>query len=101
VLLTVHKATCGNAELQYGTIQIKQKLVCVPRVGSNSEIKYSILEYNVRRYLRFDAINDVDNRCRYQSITQQYLKRCLIKDDISTCFGLLRPSSGFHPKVWW
>jgi len=20
---------------------------------------------------------------------------------VTTCFGLLRPSSGFHPKVWW
>jgi len=26
------------------------------------------------------------NRCRYQSITQQYLKRCLIKDDSNYMF---------------
>jgi len=28
----------------------------------------------------------VDSRCRYQSITQQYLKRCLIKDDSKYMF---------------
>ena len=32
---------------------------------------------------RFVCIN---NRCRYQSITQQYLKRCLIKDDNNYMF---------------
>jgi len=26
-------------------------------------------------------VTKVNNRCRYQSVTQQYLKRCLIKDD--------------------
>jgi len=28
----------------------------------------------------------INNRCRYQSITQQYLKRCLIKDDSNYMF---------------
>ena len=28
----------------------------------------------------------VNNRCKYQSITQQYLKRCLIKDDNNYTF---------------
>jgi len=28
----------------------------------------------------------INNRCRYQSITQQYLKRCLIKDDNNYMF---------------
>ena len=28
----------------------------------------------------------INNRCRYQSITQQYLKRCLIKDDNNCMF---------------
>ena len=28
----------------------------------------------------------VNSRCRYQSITQQYLKRCLIKDDSNYMF---------------
>jgi len=28
----------------------------------------------------------VNNRCRYQSITQQYLKRCLIKDEVNYMF---------------
>ena len=41
------------------------------------------------------------NRCGYQSITHKFLKRCLIKDIVTTCFGIFRPSSGFHPKVWW
>ena len=43
----------------------------------------------------------VNSKCRYQSITQQYLNRCLIKIIVTTCFGPLRPLSGFHPKVWW
>ena len=30
--------------------------------------------------------NIVNNRCMYQSITQQYLKRCLIKDDSNYMF---------------
>ena len=29
---------------------------------------------------------DHGNRCRYQSITQQYLKRCLIKNDSNYMF---------------
>jgi len=28
----------------------------------------------------------INNRCRYQSITQQYLKRCLIKDESNYMF---------------
>ena len=28
----------------------------------------------------------INNRCRYQSVTQQYLKRCLIKDDDNYMF---------------
>ena len=28
----------------------------------------------------------INNRCRYQSIRQQYLKRCLIKDDSNYMF---------------
>jgi len=28
----------------------------------------------------------INNRCRYQSITQQYLKKCLIKDDNNYMF---------------
>ena len=28
----------------------------------------------------------INSRCRYQSITQQYLKRCLIKDDSNYMF---------------
>jgi len=28
----------------------------------------------------------INNRCRYQSITQQYLKRCLIKADSNYMF---------------
>ena len=28
----------------------------------------------------------INNRCRYQSLTQQYLKRCLIKDDYNYMF---------------
>ena len=30
----------------------------------------------------------INNRCRYQSVTQQYLKRCLIKDDSNYIFLL-------------
>ena len=41
----------------------------------------------------------INNRCRYRSITPQYLKRCLKRVMITTCFGLLRPSSGFHLKT--
>ena len=29
---------------------------------------------------------NINNRCRYQSITQQYLKGCLIKDDNNYMF---------------
>ena len=28
----------------------------------------------------------INNRCGYQSITQQYLKRCLIKDEVNYMF---------------
>jgi hypothetical protein len=28
----------------------------------------------------------INNRCRYQSVTQQYLKRCLIKNDNNYMF---------------
>ena len=33
----------------------------------------------------------IHNRCRYQSVTQQYLKRCLINDDSNYMF---RPTAG-------
>jgi len=37
---------------------------------------------------RVTEIVVMNNRCRYQSITQQYLKRCLIKNDSNY---MLRP----------
>ena len=39
-----------------------------------------------RQYTYRPTCNNTDNRCRYQSITQQYLKRCLIKDDSNYMF---------------
>jgi len=57
----------------------------------------------------------MNNRCRYQSITQQYLKRCLIKDDSNYMFrpiaAIIRFSSesmmvvlyriGMAMSRWW
>ena len=57
----------------------------------------------------------INNRCRYQSITQQYLKRCLIKDDNEYMFrpiaAIIRFSSksmvvvlyriGMFMSRWW
>lgn len=51
-----HPETKQNNAEQY---RVKKKNLFVFRVRSSSEAKYSILENNVRRYLRYDTINDV------------------------------------------
>jgi len=39
-----------------------------------------------------------NSRCRYQSITQQYLKRCLIKDDSNYMFQSIAAIIGFSSE---
>jgi len=50
---------------------------------SPSYITHNML---IKKYL--NVCNET-NRCRYQSIKQQYLKRCLIKDDSNYLFRLI------------
>jgi len=45
-----------------------------------------------------DKLPPLNNRCRYQSITQQYLKRCLIKDDINYTFRPIAAIIRFSSK---
>jgi len=60
--------------------------VCKPWRTHASQFSYdktNELHYSKMSHPRCAYIN---NRCGYQSITQQYLKRCLIKDDSNYMF---------------
>jgi hypothetical protein len=58
--------------------------VCVSDISESTESVENLLYYDSK--MSHPRCVYINNRCRYQSITQRYLKRCLINDDNNYMF---------------
>ena len=126
---TVQYSTVQYSTVQYSTVQysthLHTKLLLQLYIQTTLKTSQKILIIKPTRYTNFSTlfrnktlhVSDsssvhhqeffivhtamVNNGCRYQSITQQYLKRCLIKDEVNYMFrpnvAIIRISS----EVWW
>jgi len=87
--------------------EIVGKIVCCHKFMKERTILHTTKRRkDTRAYIRNSKMSHprcvcINNRCMYQSITQQYLKICLIQDDINYTFRPVAAIIGFHPKVWW
>jgi len=77
-----------SVTLNYTCASLPMLLVILPImevINTEADGVFCWMNYSVSKISHHRCVY-INSRCRYQSITQQYLKRCLIKDDSNYMF---------------